>query len=157
MILPRLFAVFLAVALFAWPDVGGAGGPSFETSQLSIDTARGRFIFTVEMAVTEDQRILGLQKRAQLRRNAGMLFDYHRPRLVAMWMKNTYLPLDILFIDVTGRIVNIAHDTTPGSLRSIHSAGPVRAVLEINGGIANKLGIRPGDKVLHPVFLGTGE
>ena len=81
-----------------------------------------------------------------------MLFDYGRTQPVAMWMKNTLVPLDILFIAADGRVVNIAADAVPESLTSIPSAGPVRAVLEINAGTAARLGIKPGDRVIHPIF-----
>jgi len=81
-----------------------------------------------------------------------MLFDFKRVQPVAMWMKNTLIPLDMLFIDGAGRVVNVAENTVPLSLATIPSAAPVRAVLEINAGSARRLGIRPGDQVLHAIF-----
>jgi uncharacterized membrane protein (UPF0127 family) len=81
-----------------------------------------------------------------------MLFDYDPPQPVAFWMKNTFISLDIIFIDGDGRILNIAENTTPLSLERLRSAGEVRGVLEINGGLSAKLGIKPGDKVRHELF-----
>jgi uncharacterized membrane protein (UPF0127 family) len=81
-----------------------------------------------------------------------MLFDYQESRPVAMWMKNTHIPLDMLFIDAAGRVARVARDTEPFSLTPIPSGQPVRAVLELNAGTARRLGIRPGDRVRHPIF-----
>ncbi|HEX6979549.1 MAG TPA: DUF192 domain-containing protein, partial [Alphaproteobacteria bacterium] len=84
--------------------------------------------------------------------DAGMLFDFKRDQPVSMWMRNTRIPLDMLFIARDGRIVNIAQRTVPFSEATIQSKGAVRAVLELNGGTAQRLGIRPGDTVRHPIF-----
>ncbi|MDP6788085.1 MAG: DUF192 domain-containing protein [Rhodospirillales bacterium] len=121
-------------------------------AELKVVTAKGRFLFTVEVAETAAQRQQGLQHRKSLAAGAGMLFDYKRVQSVAMWMKNTLIPLDMLFIDAGGRIVNVARDTEPLSLATIPSAAPVLAVLEVNAGTARRLGIRPGDRVLHAIF-----
>jgi uncharacterized membrane protein (UPF0127 family) len=144
---------FLTLALALAVAVPGArGAEPFATSSLSLVTAKGRFRFTVEMAVDGPQRTQGLQNRQTLAAHVGMLFDYGRTQKVAMWMKNTLVPLDMLFISADGRVVNIAADTVPGSLTSIPSSGPVRAVLEINAGTSSRLGIVPGDRVIHPIF-----
>ena len=143
---------FLAFALAVLTAAGARAAEPFATSSLSLVTAKGRFRFTVEMAQDDAQRAQGLQNRQTLAAHAGMLFDYKRRRPVAMWMKNTLVPLDMLFIGADGRVVNIAADTVPGSLTSIPSAGPVRAVLEVNAGTAARLGIKPGDRVIHPIF-----
>ena len=138
-----------------------AAGPSapvrFGTSNLVVVTAQGRSNFTVELAVSEAQRVQGLQGRRRLAADAGMLFDFQGTGPVIMWMKDTYVPLDMLFIDSGGRIVNIAEHTVPLSLTAIPSAGPVRAVLELNAGTAARLGIKPGDRVLHSVFGAGGQ
>lgn len=145
----------LAVALGVL--AGGAGTradspPAFETSRLAVVGAKGRFELSVEMAVSWEQRQLGLQWRQRLDADAGMLFDFQRPQPVVMWMKNTYLPLDMVFIAADGRIANIAAHTEPLSLAPIRSAGPVRAVLEVGAGTAARLGLRAGDRVIHPIF-----
>ena len=135
---------------------GRAGEPvRFTAGELSVVTGRGSYDFSVELAITPEQREQGLQGRRDLAPGTGMLFDFKSPRPVYMWMKNTFIPLDMLFIDAEGRVANIAERTVPMSLATIASHGPVRAVLELNGGTARRLGIKPGDRVLHPMF-GTG-
>ena len=108
----------------------------------------------VELADTGEERAIGLMFRRDLGPDRGMLFDYRRTQPVAMWMKNTYLPLDMLFIADDGRVVTIGEDSVPGSLDTIASAGPVRAVLEINAGTVARLGIAPADRVIHRIFGG---
>lgn len=127
---------------------------TFPKSRLTIETADNRFEFQVELALTPQQRARGLMFRTDLPESGGMLFDFETPRPVTMWMRNTYIPLDMLFIDDDGRITRIAADARPLSDRTISSGGPVRAVLELRGGLAEELGIRPGDRVLHPLFSG---
>ena len=83
---------------------------------------------------------------------AGMLFDFGEPRQANMWMKNTLISLDMLFMDSDGKILAVAHNTVPGSLRTIGPGVPVKGVLEINGGLAEQLGILPGDTVQHTIF-----
>jgi uncharacterized membrane protein (UPF0127 family) len=92
--------------------------------------------------------------RKELPEGRGMLFDFEREQDVAFWMKNTYIPLDMIFIRANGRILRIAENTTPLSLQTVPSGGPVRGVLEVIGGTARKLGIAPGDQVAHPIFSG---
>ena len=87
--------------------------------------------------------------------DAGMLFDYKTPIVATMWMRNTLIPLDMLFVDAQGRIVNIHERAVPQSLDVIAAAAPVRAVIELNGGTAARLGIVPGDRVQHPIFGNT--
>jgi uncharacterized membrane protein (UPF0127 family) len=90
--------------------------------------------------------------RKELPEGRGMLFDFHRDQDVSFWMQNTYIQLDMIFIRGDGRILRIAENTEPLSTRMIPSGGPVRAVLEVIGGTARKLGIAPGDRVGHPIF-----
>ena len=135
--------------------IAGVGAAGFATSEVSVVTAKGRFTFTVEVAATEAERQQGLQNRRSLAPGAGMLFDFQRTRPVAMWMKNTLIPLDMVFIAADGRIVNIAEGTVPLSLATVPSAGPVWAVLELNAGTARRLGMRAGDRVIHSIF-GSG-
>ena len=90
--------------------------------------------------------------RRSMAANAGMLFDYGSMRHIRMWMKNTYLPLDMIFIDSKGKIINIVERTIPHSLSVISSRGRVRAVLELNSGTASRLGINEGDRVIHSIF-----
>ncbi|MBV8538006.1 MAG: DUF192 domain-containing protein [Alphaproteobacteria bacterium] len=125
---------------------------SFRHSELSIESGGKRIPFKVEIAETDEQRALGLMYRTSLPADAGMLFDFKHDQDVAFWMRNTRIPLDMLFIDRTGRIVNIAERAVPFSEETIPSAGPVLAVLELNGGTASRLGLKPGDRVIYPIF-----
>lgn len=119
---------------------------------LEIATSGGVVAFEVEVARTDEQRTTGLMYRKSLGERSGMLFDFKVDQPVYMWMKNTYIPLDMLFIRADGSIARIAAMTTPLSTETISSGEPVRAVLEIAGGAAKKLGIRAGDKVAHSMF-----
>jgi hypothetical protein len=146
--------VMMAVVLSTVVVAGVRAAPLtlLETSELIVETAKGRFAFTVELARTWEQKTQGLQGRHRLASNAGMLFDYQPPQLTVMWMKNTYLALDIIFIAADGRIINIVQRTTPLSPAKIRSDRPARAVLEVNAGTVAWLGILPGNRVLHPIF-----
>ena len=152
----RLIPVFRILALLTLvtlaPPLGAKGAVTFDTSPLVIETANGRHAFKVEVADTAERRMLGLMHRPSLPADAGMLFDFKTDQPVSMWMKNTRIPLDMLFIERDGRIANIAERTVPFSLASVSSKGAVRAVLELNGGTAARLGIKPGDRAIHPVF-----
>jgi uncharacterized membrane protein (UPF0127 family) len=122
-------------------------------TDIIIETAAGQsHSFNVEVAATEEARRRGLMFRESLPENSGMLFQYDRVRIVAMWMKDTPLPLDMLFVRPDGVIANIAAQTTPGSMTPIYSEEPVNAVLELNAGTCDRLQIRAGDRVRHPFF-----
>ena len=125
---------------------------TFERSTLTIQTERGSHKFDVELATTPDQLSFGLMYRRSLAVDAGMLFDYSRPQKVAMWMKNTLIPLDMVFIDAVGKVAHISERTVPQSLRTISSQVPVRAVLELNGGTVARLKIKNGDRIRHDIF-----
>lgn len=124
----------------------------FPTAPLTILTAGGPRKFTVEVATTPAQMEQGLMFRRNMAPDSGMLFDFKTPSMATMWMKNTWIPLDMLFVDAQGRIVNIHQRAVPESLATIAAAAPVRAVIELNGGTAARLGIRPGDRVVFPIF-----
>ena len=121
---------------------------------LEIASKTGVHAFSVEMAENDADRAKGLMFRKELPEGRGMLFDFHRDQDVSFWMENTYIPLDMIFIRGDGRILRIAENTEPLSTRMIPSGRPVRAVLEVIGGTARKLGIAPGDRVGHPIFRG---
>ncbi|MEE8271741.1 MAG: DUF192 domain-containing protein [Alphaproteobacteria bacterium] len=156
--MPRLApptAVLLAlfVAILGGEPAAAQQGALFEQSELWVETAAGsRYRFDVELAVTGAQQAQGLMHRDEMAADAGMLFVFEPMRPVSFWMKNTLIPLDMLFVAADGRIVNIAERTTPLSTDSVPSDGPVKAVLEINGGMAALLGIHPGDRVSHAAF-----
>lgn len=118
-----------------------------------VDSSGGQHAFTVELALTREQMAQGLMNRPEMAQDAGMLFWFgKREREQAFWMKNTLIPLDMLFIRADGRIHHIHENARPLDETSIPSQGPVSAVLEINGGLSRKLGIAPGDMVHHPLF-----
>jgi uncharacterized protein len=127
-----------------------AGAQTLEP--VTVRTAAGPQLFSVEMARTEAERAQGLMYRRSLAPDRGMLFDFGRPEPVSMWMKNTYVSLDMLFIRPDGTVANVAENTEPLSTRVVSSAGPVSAVLEVPAGTAARLGIKAGDRVDHPLF-----
>ena len=127
-----------------------AGAASFQP--LEIVTKNGVQVFSVEIATTEEEKQTGLMYRKELADGKGMLFDSNPEQEVSMWMKNTYVSLDMIFIRADGRILRIAENTEPLSTRIVSSQGPARAVLEVVAGTAQKYGIRPGDRVGHPLF-----
>jgi hypothetical protein len=133
----------------------GAELAQFSTSELTIVSSTGRHQFKVEIAETQAQMTQGLMFRRSLAPDAGMLFDYKEPTVATMWMRNTLIPLDMLFVDAQGRIINIHQRAVPQSLDLIAAAAPVRAVIELNGGTAARLSIEPGDRVVHPIFGNT--
>lgn len=120
--------------------------------RLEIVTASGVHPLDVEIAATPEKQTLGLMFRTSLPDNKGMLFPHDEPRELSMWMRNTYIPLDMVFIRADGTVHRIEARTEPLSERIIESGGPVSAVLEIAGGAAERMGLKPGDKVRHPVF-----
>jgi uncharacterized protein len=146
-------ALAAVVALCAFLGVGlgfSARAASFQT--LEIATKSGVQVFSVEMATTEEEKTTGLMYRKELADGKGMLFDFTPEQEVSMWMKNTYIPLDMIFIRADGRILRIAENTEPLSTRIIASGGLAKGVLEVIAGTAQKYGIAPGDRVAHPLF-----
>jgi len=125
---------------------------------LLIETASGQeHSFNVEVAQTNEDKALGLMFRRSLPEGHGMLFPYGPQREITMWMKNTYISLDMVFIRADGRIHRIEERAEPLSQRIISSRGAVSAVLEIGGGEARRLGIKPGDEVRHAIFGRAGQ
>ena len=119
---------------------------------LEITTSKATVKFTVEIADTEATRNRGMMYRKSLAPDKGMLFDFKTPREAAFWMRNTLIPLDIIFITQDGRILTIARNAVPHSEVPIPSGGAIRGVLELAGGRAAQLGIYPGDRVKHRIF-----
>ena len=124
----------------------------FKRSSLVI-VAGGRDLkFEVELATNDTERSRGLMYRKQLGPYEGMLFDFYQEMPVSFWMKNTLIPLDMVFIAADGTVKHVHANAVPLSTETVPSRFPVRAVLEINGGSAALLGIKPGDIVKHPIF-----
>jgi uncharacterized membrane protein (UPF0127 family) len=147
----RWIFVVAAVALGA---LAGAGARAASVQPLEIVTKNGVQVFSVEMATTEQEKETGLMYRKELPDGKGMLFDFSPEQQVSMWMKNTYIPLDMIFIRADGRILRIAENTEPLSTKIIPSGGLAKGVLEVIAGTAKKYGIAPGDRVAHPLFNG---
>ncbi|APG12171.1 MULTISPECIES: DUF192 domain-containing protein [Bradyrhizobium] len=143
---------WLAAILVVGCAVGSAPVRAASFQPLEIVTRNGVQVFSVEMATTEEEKQTGLMYRKELADGKGMLFDFKPEQEVSMWMKNTYVSLDMIFIRADGRILRIAENTEPLSTKIISSQGPARAVLEVVAGTAQKYGIRPGDRVGHPLF-----
>jgi uncharacterized membrane protein (UPF0127 family) len=146
---PRLAAALAAIAFLAppvWAETDGA------RQEIVISSGSGEHRFSVEIADDPRERSRGLMYRRDLAKDTGMLFDFGTEEEASMWMANTYLPLDMLFIKADGTVESIAKRTTPLSRRSIESRGLVRYVLEINAGASDELGIKPGDKVSGPAL-----
>jgi uncharacterized membrane protein (UPF0127 family) len=144
-------AVVAAIALCA---VAASSAQAASVQPLEIVTKNGVQVFSVEMATTEQEKETGLMYRKELPDGRGMLFDFSPEQQISMWMKNTYIPLDMIFIRADGRILRIAENTEPQSTRIIPSGGLAKGVLEVIAGTAKKYGIQPGDRVAHPLFNG---
>jgi uncharacterized protein len=147
----RWMIVVAAVALCVF---AGARAQAASVQPLEIVTKSGVQVFSVEMATTEQEKETGLMYRKELPDGKGMLFDFSPEQQVSMWMKNTYISLDMIFIRADGRILRIAENTEPLSTSIISSGGLAKGVLEVIAGTAQKYGIKPGDRVAHPLFNG---
>lgn len=151
------FALLLAAAALC-PATATATDPPHESLQAFpeadlVVAANGKtHDFRVWVAATEPRREQGLMWVRELKSRRGMLFVFDRPQVASFWMKNTFIPLDILFIAPDGHVIRIAANTTPQSLAPVDSLGVVRAVLELRGGTAQRIGIEPGASVTSPVL-----
>jgi len=147
-VLTTIALLCLGLLLSAGPNRPRAA----DQQTLEIVTKGGVHVFAVEIAVTNEERARGLMFRKELAEGRGMLFDFTPDQEVSMWMQNTYISLDMIFIRGDGRILRIAENTKPLSETIISSNGRVRGVLEVIAGTAKKFGIAPGDRVAHPLF-----
>jgi uncharacterized membrane protein (UPF0127 family) len=144
----------LALVLSACDDRAADGSGAGGLQRLTIESASGGHVFKIEVAVTPEQQAQGLMFRRHLDADAGMLFVHEREDVVTMWMKNTFIPLDMIFIARNGRVARIAERTVPHSEAVVSSGEAVVAVLEVNGGTAAHLGIKEGDRVTSPALSG---
>ena len=142
----------LGLMVFATLCVLTASARAADQQTLEIVSKSGVHVFAVEVMRTPDEKSKGLMYRRELPEGRGMLFDFSPEQQVQMWMKNTYISLDMIFIRADGRILRIAENTTPESETIIPAGGSVRGVLEVIAGTAKKFGIAPGDRVAHPLF-----
>ena len=132
--------------------IGAVGEAPAGFEALETVTPSGRTRFFVEIADNDAERERGLMFRKSLAPDRGMLFDFKTPREVAFWMKNTLIPLDIIYIRADGTVLSIARNTTPLSEAPIPSGGPILGVLELAGGRAGEIGLMPGDRIEHRIF-----
>jgi hypothetical protein len=146
-----LLCICIAAPLFASgaTEVAGKLPAGFPESKLEIRTAKGKHWFKIQIADTPARQEQGLMFVRNLPASQGMLFPQSQPRMIAMWMKNTLIPLDMLFIDARGRIVCLRERAVPQSEDLITCDQPAKAVLEIGGGEATRRGISVGDIVVH--------
>lgn len=150
-----IIVVLVGLRIAYFHPEGGANPdrPTFKTDTLTIETQTGKTLhFQIELAESSMQQQYGLMFRTQMPEDQGMLFIYTPPRPVAMWMKNTLIPLDMVFVDSAGIIRYIHANARPQSLALIRYPYSVRAVIELNGGIAEKASIQTGDRVIHSIF-----
>lgn len=127
---------------------------TFQNSSLTIQTKDSEYIFNIEIAVTEKERSRGLMYRKELKQTEGMLFLYPEKQIIKMWMKNTLIPLDMIFINNNGKIIDIFKMTIPKDLTPIGPNVKLKGVLEINGGLTSYLNINKGDFIIHPSLNG---
>lgn len=159
--MPVLGGRFAAAGLLAWSlalVLLAAVALALEPARIepvTIETAKGRFTFSAEIADTPELRERGLMFRQRMPDDRAMLFDWGGVSPASMWMRNTYVSLDMIFIDESGKVVQIAETTEPLSERIISSSEPVAAVLEVAAGTAERIGLKSGDQVHHPMFVGN--
>jgi uncharacterized membrane protein (UPF0127 family) len=153
----RHFGPLFPAILSLWLVWAGAG-PACATGRQSLEiaTAGGTRTFFVELAKTRPELDRGLMYRRSLSAGRGMLFDFGSVQPIAMWMKNTYVPLDMIFIGADGRVRRIAANARPHSTKIIPGGDGVRYVLEVRAGTTRRLGIAIGDRVSHPAIASEG-
>ncbi len=154
-VVPAFFSVAFALIIMipimlTESSAGSSTGKGL--TPLVAATSKGQFTYNIELAISGEQRTRGLMFRKQMPQDYGMLFDFDRTQKVMMWMKNTFLPLDMIFMRVDGTIAHIVENTTPHSLAIISSRFPVRYVLELNAGEVARTGMRPGQILKHAIF-----
>jgi len=146
-------AAFAALLGFAAASgLGITASLALERQPLTFLTGSGPRAITVEVADSEEERSTGLMFRRAIGEAEGMIFIYEREEDISMWMKNTYIPLDMIFVKRDGVIARIEANTEPFSERAISAGAPVQAVIEMGGGSARRLGLKPGDRVDYPAF-----
>jgi uncharacterized protein len=132
--------------------LAGAASAACSPEVVDLRGPFGQARFNVEVADDGEERARGLMFRAEMARSSGMLFIYPAPQRASFWMKNTLIPLDMIFADGTGRVTRVHSNAVPGDLTPIDGGEGVVAVLEINGGLAARIGIAPGTELRHPAF-----
>ncbi|MDA9179735.1 DUF192 domain-containing protein [Emcibacteraceae bacterium] len=148
----EIIVINLFTAFFILFSQNSHSQEKFPTGELTVKTQDTSYDFDIELALDDSHRQYGLMFRTNLPEMNGMLFIYEEKKRISMWMKNTFIPLDILFIDDDGKIIRIAKSQQPRSLSLIRSGGEAKAVLELYGGLTDKLNIAVGDEIIYPTF-----
>ncbi len=151
---PLLSGLLSSLVLTAC-SVGATAAPpplNWERGTLTIETRTGVHAFNVEIADEPAERERGLMYRTEMAQDAGMIFEYETPEVITIWMKNTVLPLDIVYVNAEGTVTRVAPDAVPYSLSIISSETPAVAAIEFNAGTAARIGLAPGDTVRSPFF-----
>jgi uncharacterized membrane protein (UPF0127 family) len=146
------WTVVVGIIIYALTVFSGATprSPGFAMTMLTIEKANGdRIAYKAELATEPEQQEYGLMYRRELAADRAMLFVYQHPQIITMWMKNTYIPLDMIFFDDNNRIVNIVTNAEPLNLKTLSSVVPALGVIEVNAGDVARHGIRLGDVVTH--------
>jgi uncharacterized membrane protein (UPF0127 family) len=150
---PYSVVVFLVLSALFFAFAGiVAAEQACQNNTVQLRGDWGNAQFNVELAITPEQRNVGLMNRASMPISSGMLFIFERPQTLSFWMRNTLIPLDMLFIDAAGVVQHIHHQAVPLDETSILGGDNLTSVLEINGGLAKKLGIIEGSELRHPSF-----
>lgn len=151
----RRFVPGLSAFVFLAACSGATAAPpplNWEKGTLTVETRSGVHEFDVEIADEPDERERGLMYRTEMAPDAGMIFEYNAPQVITIWMKNTVLPLDIVYVNELGIVTSVAPDAVPYSLDIISSKTAVVAAIEFNAGTAMRIGLAPGDTVRSPFF-----
>ncbi|MFM8860696.1 MAG: DUF192 domain-containing protein [Methylocystis sp.] len=146
------FPALLSLLLIFVPENSAIAQSHDLSDRMLVTTATGKHTFTLEIAKTNEERAKGLMFRKSMPQDHGMLFIFHDARPISMWMKNTLISLDMIFVSGEGMVTSIIQHTTPLSEEIITSDQPAQAVIEVNAGVAQKIGLAPGDKIHHPLF-----
>lgn len=146
----------LGAMIWSVAIVSVAYGAGLRREKLTIQTGTKSYVFDIEIAETDGQQMIGLMYRTKLGRREGMLFPYKKPKVLTMWMRNTYISLDMVFIKKDGTVHRVAEGTEPLSEDIISSGAPVVAVLEIPAGVASEIGLKPGDRVIQKSYFPAG-
>ena len=150
-----LASVLFSLLFLAGPSQASEEVVRLPVEQVIVTTDRGDIAFATEIATTDETRSRGLMFRRSMSEREAMLFHWPTPRVVSMWMRNTYLSLDMLFVAADGLVVHVQADTVPQSLDVLSAGRDVTAVMELVAGTAAKLGIRPGNRLKHRFFNGS--
>ena len=150
-----LASVLFSLLFLAGPALASEEVVRLPVEQVIVTSDRGDIAFATEIATSDETRSRGLMFRRSMGEREAMLFHWPRPRLVSMWMRNTYISLDMLFVTADGTVVHVQADTVPESLQVLSAGREVSAVMEVVAGTAAKLGIRPGSRLKHRFFNGS--